>query len=149
MRCPNCGTSESKVLDSRPVDEGGAIRRRRECTECQFRFSTYEEIEILDLYVQKRGGERELYSRDKLQRGIEKPFEKLNHDSGVIKKAVSRVEQEIQRRAKDSTITSQEIGSIIMKEIKKIDKVAYIRFACVYREFKDVEEFKAELNKLL
>jgi transcriptional repressor NrdR len=149
MRCPNCGSDDSKVLDSRPVEEGSAIRRRRECGQCAFRFSTYEEIEILDLYVVKRSGERELYSRDKLQRGVEKPFEKLGHDTSVIKKIVSRVEQEIQRKARDGIITTQEVGNLIMKEIKKVDKVAYIRFACVYREFKDVEEFKTELNKLL
>jgi transcriptional repressor NrdR len=149
MRCPNCGSDDSKVLDSRPVEEGSVIRRRRECGQCAFRFSTYEEIEILDLYVVKRSGERELYSRDKLQRGVEKPFEKLGHDTSVIKKIVSRVEQEIQRKARDGIITTQEVGNLIMKEIKKVDKVAYIRFACVYREFKDVEEFKTELNKLL
>lgn len=148
MNCPNCGNTDTKVLDSRPTEEGSAIRRRRECDKCGFRFSTYEEIEILGLYVVKRDGSRQAYSRDKLEAGIRKPFEKLEYDSQTIKKIVSRVEQDIQKKARDNCIASQEVGDIVMKQIKKIDKVAYIRFACVYRAFEDVEEFKLELQKL-
>lgn len=148
MFCPNCANADTKVLDSRPTEEGSAIRRRRECDKCGFRFSTYEEIEILGLSVIKRDGTRQVYSRDKLEAGIRKPFEKLEYGSDTIKKIVSRVEQEIQKKARDSCISSQEIGDIVMRQIKKVDKVAYIRFACVYRAFEDVEEFKLELQKL-
>ncbi|MCC7356313.1 MAG: transcriptional repressor NrdR [Candidatus Doudnabacteria bacterium] len=148
MNCPNCSTSDTKVLDSRPTEEGNAIRRRRECDKCGFRFSTYEEIEILGLSVIKRDGTKQAYIRDKLEAGIRKPFEKLEYDSAAIRKIVSSVEQEIQKKARDNCITSREIGDIVMKQIKKTDKVAYIRFACVYRAFEDVEEFKLELQKL-
>ena len=148
MNCPNCQNNDTKVLDSRPVEEGGAIRRRRECEKCGFRFSTYEEIEILGITVLKRDGARQPYVRDKLEAGVRKPFEKLEYDPSIIKQVVSRVEQEIQKKAKDGTITSTEIGDIVMRQIKKVDKVAYIRFACVYRAFEDVEEFKLELQKL-
>jgi transcriptional repressor NrdR len=136
------------VLDSRPVEEGNAIRRRRECDKCGFRFSTYEEIEILGLSVIKRDGTKQVYSREKLEAGVRKPFEKLEYDSAAIKKVVSRIEQEIQKKARDNCILSSDVGDIVMKEIKKVDKVAYIRFACVYRAFEDVEEFKLELQKL-
>jgi transcriptional repressor NrdR len=148
MNCPNCSASETKVLDSRPTEEGNAIRRRRECDKCGFRFSTYEEIEILGLNVVKRDGTKQVYSRDKLEAGVRKPFEKLEYDSATIKMIVSRVEQEIQKKARDNCITSAEVGEIVMKQIKKVNKVAYIRFACVYRAFEDVEEFKLELQKL-
>jgi transcriptional repressor NrdR len=148
MRCPNCQNEETKVLDSRPVEEGEAIRRRRECEKCGFRFSTYEEIEILGLAVVKRTGAKQLYSREKLERGIKRAFEKREHTDDTLKKIISGVEQEIQKKAKDGEIKSSEIGDIVMKKIKKIDKVAYIRFASVYRQFEDVEEFKQELQKL-
>ncbi len=148
MRCPNCQNDDTKVLDSRPVEEGNAIRRRRECEKCGFRFSTYEEIEILDLTVVKRDGARELYSREKLERGIRKAFEKREHTDETLKKIISAVEQDIQKKAKDGEIKSSDIGESIMKKLKKVDKVAYIRFASVYRQFADVDEFKEALNKL-
>ena len=148
MRCPNCENPDTKVLDSRPVEEGEAIRRRRECEKCGFRFSTYEEIEILDLTVIKRDGSSEPYSREKLERGIRRAFEKREHTDQTFKKVISGVEQDIQKRAKDSQIKSSEIGEMVMKRIKRIDKVAYIRFASVYRQFADVEEFKDMLEKL-
>ncbi len=148
MRCPNCEYEDTKVLDSRPVDEGSAIRRRRECEKCEFRFSTYEEIEILDLSVVKRSGLQEPYSREKLERGIRRAFEKREHNDQTLRKLVSVIEQEIQKKAKEGKIKAQDIGEIVMKKIKRIDKVAYIRFASVYRQFEDVEEFKAELQKL-
>lgn len=139
---------DTKVLDSRPVEEGSAIRRRRECGKCEFRFSTYEEIEILDLAVIKRDGHREPYSREKAEKGLHRAFEKREHTDETMRKVISAVEQEIQKKAKDGEIKSSEIGEIIMKQIKKVDKVAYIRFASVYRQFEDVEEFKEELKKL-
>jgi transcriptional repressor NrdR len=148
MRCPNCEYEDTKVLDSRPVDEGSAIRRRRECEKCEFRFSTYEEIEILDLSVVKRSGFQEPYSREKLERGIRRAFQKREHNDQTLRKLVSVIEQEIQKKAKEGKIKAQDIGEIVMKKIKRIDKVAYIRFASVYRQFEDVEEFKAELQKL-
>ena len=148
MRCHNCQNEDTKVVDSRPVEEGEAIRRRRECEKCGFRFSTYEEIEILDLNVLKRNGNKQVYTREKLERGIKRAFEKRPHTDDTLKKIISGVEQEIQRKAKDGEIKSSEIGEILMKKIKKVDKVAYIRFASVYRQFEDVEEFKQELQKL-
>jgi transcriptional repressor NrdR len=148
MRCPNCQNEDTKVLDSRPVEEGSAIRRRRECEKCGFRFSTYEEMEILDLYVLKKDGRKELYSREKMEKGIRRAFEKLPHTDDTLKKLVSGIEQEIYKKAKDGEIKSTEIGEVLMKKIKKVDKVAYIRFASVYRCFEDVDEFKEELKKL-
>ncbi len=148
MRCPNCQNADTKVLDSRPVDDGDAIRRRRECEKCDFRFSTYEVIEILDLTVVKKDGARQLYSREKLERGIKRAFEKREHTDDTLRKLISGIEQEIQKKSKDGEIKSLEIGEIVSKKIKKIDKVAYIRFASVYRKFEDVDEFKEELSKL-
>lgn len=148
MNCPNCQFEDTKVLDSRPVEEGSAIRRRRECEKCGFRFSTYEEIEILDLSVIKKDGRKELFSKEKLERGIRRALEKRPHDEDTLRKLVSAVELEIQKKAKDSEIKSLEIGEIVMKKLKKTDKVAYIRFASVYRQFEDLEEFKEELKKL-
>lgn len=148
MRCPNCENSETKVLDSRPVEEGSAIRRRRECEKCTFRFSTYEEIEILGLNVIKRNGNREPYSREKLERGIKRAFQKREHNDQTFKKILSGVEQEIQKKSANGEIRSSDIGEIVMKMIRKLDKVAYIRFASVYRQFEDVEEFTQTISKL-
>lgn len=148
MFCPKCQNEDTKVLDSRPVDEGSAIRRRRECEKCQFRFSTYEEMEILDLYVKKKDGRKELFSREKLERSIRLPMDKRPHTDETLKKLISSIEIEIQKKAKDAEIASTDIGEIVMKKLKKVDKVAYIRFAAVYRQFEDVDEFKEELEKL-
>lgn len=148
MRCPNCQFEDTKVLDSRPVDEGSAIRRRRQCEKCEFRFSTYEEIEILDLTVIKKDGSKQVFSKEKLETSIKRPFDKLPHTEESLRKLVSTIEIEIQKKAKDGEISSLEIGEIVMKKIKKVDKVAYIRFAAVYRQFEDVDEFKEELKKL-
>ncbi len=148
MRCPNCQNEDTKVLDSRPVDDGDAIRRRRECEKCQFRFSTYEEIEILGLTVVKKNGGKQMFSKEKLERAIRLPLDKRPHNDETLRKLVSSIEIDIQRKAKDGEIKSSDIGDIVMKKIKKVDKVAYIRFAAVYREFEDVDEFKEELKKL-
>lgn len=148
MKCPRCNDPETSVVDSRPVEESAAIRRRRECDACHFRFSTYEQIEILDLTVVKRSGERQLYARDKLERGVARAFEKRNVDGEVLQRLLSSIEREIQIRAVAGEIPSQTIGEVVMKAIKKIDKVAYIRFASVYRQFEDIAEFKAALQKL-
>ena len=148
MKCPNCLNEDTKVLDSRPVEEGSAIRRRRECDKCGFRFSTYEEIEILDLAVLKKSGEQQTFSKEKLERGIRRALEKREHSEDALRKLVSSIELEIQKKAKDGKIKSLEIGEIVMKKLKKLDKVAYIRFASVYRQFDDLDEFKEELKKL-
>src|SRR5277367_5251532 len=120
MRCPNCQNEDTKVLDSRPVDEGDAIRRRRECEKCEFRFSTYEEIEILDLSVVKKDGAKQMFSKEKLETAIRRPFEKLPHTDETLRKLLSAIEIDIQKKAKDGQITSLEIGEIVMKKIKKV-----------------------------
>jgi transcriptional repressor NrdR len=148
MRCPNCQNEDTKVLDSRPVDDGGAIRRRRECEKCDFRFSTYEEIEILDLAVIKKDGSKQAFSKEKLERAIRLPMDKRPHTDETFRKLVAAIEIDIQKKAKDGEIKSADIGDIVMKKLKRADKVAYIRFAAVYRQFEDVEEFKEELKKL-
>ena len=148
MNCPKCLNLDTKVIDSRPVEELAAIRRRRECEKCEFRFSTYEQIEILDLTVLKRDGTRQIYNRDKLSRGLRRAFEKRPHTDQTFKKIIAAVEQEIQKKAAGGEITSNTIGEIVMKAIKRIDKVAYIRFASVYRQFEDIEEFKEAILKL-
>jgi transcriptional repressor NrdR len=130
------------------VEESAAIRRRRECEKCEFRFSTYEQIEILDLTVLKRDGTRQVYTREKLERGLKRAFEKREHTDQTFQKIIGAVEQEIQKKATNGEITSNTIGEIIMKAIRKIDKVAYIRFASVYRQFEDIEEFKEAILKL-
>jgi len=148
MKCPMCLNTDTKVVDSRPVEESAAIRRRRECEKCEFRFSTYEQIEILDLSVLKRDGLRQSYSREKLERGLRRAFEKREHTDETFKKIIGTVEQEIQKKSVAGEITSNTIGEIVMKAIRKIDKVAYIRFASVYRQFEDIEEFKSAILKL-
>lgn len=148
MKCPKCLNVDTKVVDSRPNEELAAIRRRRECEKCEFRFSTYEQIEILDLTVLKRDGSRQLYAREKLERGLRRAFEKREHTDQTFKKIISAVEQEIQKKAVAGEITSNTIGEIVMRAIRKIDKVAYIRFASVYRQFEDIEEFKEAILKL-
>jgi transcriptional repressor NrdR len=147
MICPKCANEDTKVLDSRPTNEGMAIRRRRECTKCEFRFSTQEQMEILDLKIVKRDGRTQPYMREKIESGIRKAFEKrpLNHEG--FQNIISGIELDIQRRGKDE-ITSKEIGDIVMKHVKRKDQVAYIRFASVYRQFADVEEFVREAKKL-
>ena len=147
MHCLNCNHEDTKVIDSREASDGFAIRRRRECTSCGFRFSTYEEMEILDLTVVKHSGLKELYSRDKLERGIKRAFEKIPITEENFKKLISHIEQAIQKKA-GPEITTAEIGEIVMRALKKSDKVAYVRFASVYKQFEDIEEFKAELQKL-
>lgn len=147
MKCPICYYDDTKVNDSRVASDGLSIRRRRECLKCGFRFSTYEELEILDLVVLKRDGRRESYSRDKLIAGIKKSSEKRINDEN-FKKLVHTIERDIQALKKDE-ISSQDMGKIVMKNLKKTDKISYIRYASVYESFKTVEDFKRELNKLL
>ena len=147
MRCPNCSNDDTKVLDSRPISEGMAIRRRRECTKCGSRFTTHEEMEILDLMVVKTDGRTEAYMREKIESGIHKAFEKRPLTRDDFHALISGIEQDIQKMGKNQ-ITSKEIGNIVMRRIKSKDQVAYIRFASVYRQFADVEEFVKEAKKL-
>lgn len=135
-------------MDSRVAADGLSIRRRRECLKCGYRFSTYEEVEILDLTVVKRDGRKENYGRDKLVKGLKRALEKRPITEEKFKKLVSLIERDIQSLRKNEIISDQ-IGQIVMKQLKKIDQVAYIRFASVYESFKDAQSFKRELNKLI
>lgn len=145
MKCPHCHAQGTKVIDSRGVQDGLAIRRRRQCPRCRSRFSTYEEVELLNFYVVKKSGERELYDRAKLERGMRRACEKRPIPEEKISRAISRIEQKI-RASRKREIASKFIGELVMKELKKLDEVAYIRFASVYKSFKDVESFAKELG---
>ncbi|HOZ56200.1 MAG: Transcriptional repressor NrdR [Parcubacteria group bacterium ADurb.Bin316] len=147
MKCPVCHYQDTKVVDSRVATDGSSIRRRRECLKCGFRFSTYEEIEILDLTVIKRDGSKEVYDKDKLVRGLKKALEKRPITEEKFKQLVNSVERDIQALRKNE-ITSNQIGQIVMKYLRKVDQVAYIRFASVYQSFKDLQTFQKELDKL-
>ena len=145
MRCPYCTAEETKVTDKR--DAGSVARRRRECLKCEKRFTTYERVE-LDLNVIKKDGRREKFNRDKLFEGISKNLEKRPFTTEQIESVVDDVEARVYRIAKDKDIHSSRIGEMVMDKLKKIDKVAYIRFAAVYRDFADIDEFRDELKKL-
>ena len=144
MRCPACGHTDSKVIDSRPVEEGNSIRRRRECLECQKRFTTFEVIETVQIFVTKKNGSKELFDRNKLLTGLLKACQKRPVNAEEI---VSEIEAELQNSLSND-ITTKEIGEMVMSKLKQKDEVAYVRFASVYREFKDIETFLAALNQL-
>lgn len=146
MKCPYCQNEETKVVDKR--DHDSVSRRRRECNGCGKRFTTYERIE-LDLWVSKKNDKREMFSREKLKKGIMKALEKRQFDDDEISAIVDRIESRIYTFAKDQDITSKKIGEIVMSELKKTDKIAYLRFVAVYKEIDSIEEFEEELNKLL
>ena len=148
MRCPFCGHDEDRVVDSRPSDEGSAIRRRRECIACSSRFTTYEKIESLPLLVIKKNGTREPFDRGKLMAGIMKSCQKRPVSNQQIDDLVSSIEVQTQNALKRE-ISSQEIGELVMERLKDIDEVAYVRFASVYRQFKDVNSFLDELHDML
>lgn len=144
MRCPFCGFAESKVLDTRAISEGNSIKRRRECLECQKRFTTFEVLDSVQIFVIKKSGEKELFDRTKLLAGVLKATQKRPVDADEI---VSEIESELQNSMKNE-VTSTEIGEMVMQKLKTRDQVAYVRFASVYREFTDVENFLAELLEL-
>jgi len=148
MQCPACAHEATKVLDSRLSEQDNTVKRRRECEKCLFRFSTREETEILNITVIKRDGRREAYSREKLSAGFCKALEKRPITNQELRILISRIERDMYGLNKTEVKASQ-IGDIAMRHLKKLDKVAYIRFASVYREFKDVNTFYEELNKLL
>lgn len=147
MRCPHCHYPETKVIDSREIKEGQVIRRRRECRKCKFRFSTHEELELLNLIVKKRDGRKEPYDRNKIIRGITLACEKRPVKQEDILKIVSLIEQELQNLEKNE-IESKIIGEIVVKYLKKLDKVAYLRFVSVYKSFQNLNGFKKEIEKL-
>lgn len=148
MRCPYCSYSESKVIDSRPAEEGMTIRRRRECLSCGKRFTTYEIIERLPLLVIKRDGSRQSFDRVKLISGMVKACEKRPVAVGEIERIADEIEQELQSSL-EREVASDQIGEMVMERLKTLDQVAYVRFASVYRQFKDINTFLDELNKLL
>lgn len=148
MKCPFCGHDEDKVIDSRPAEDGAAIRRRRECIGCQARFTTYEKVETLPLLVIKKDGTREPFNREKIMKGLLKACEKRPVSNDQMLELLSYVEAQVQG-ATNREISSQEVGELVMKQLKKIDEVAYVRFASVYRQFKDVNSFLEELNEML
>ena len=148
MKCPYCGCEDSKVIDSRPTDEGERIRRRRECTKCGKRFTTYEIIETVPLIVVKKDGTRESFDRVKLFNGLLRACEKRPVPVEVIEKAVTDIESQLQNSLEKES-TSGKIGELAMEKLKDIDEVAYVRFASVYRQFKDVSTFVDEVTKLL
>ena len=148
MKCPFCGFEESKVIDSRPTEDGNAIRRRRECLECGKRFTTYEIIESLPIIVIKKDKSRETFNRDKLMTGLLRACEKRPVSFDTLDNMIDEIEVNIQNSL-DREVSSERIGELVMEKLKKIDEVAYVRFASVYRQFKDINTFMNELNKLL
>ena len=148
MRCPFCGYEESKVIDSRPTDEGEAIRRRRECLNCAKRFTTYEKIETIPLMVIKKDGSRQMFDREKLLNGIIRACEKRPVATSDMEHIVNEIETATQNLL-EREISSQKIGEMVMERLPAIDEVAYVRFASVYRQFKDINTFVEEVNKLL
>lgn len=148
MKCPYCGYEESKVIDSRSADDGERIRRRRECLKCSKRFTTYEIIETVPIIVVKRDKSREVFDRNKLTAGILRACEKRPVSIKQIEEMVNNIEAKLQSSL-DREITSMQIGELAMEQIKNIDEVSYVRFASVYRQFKDINTFMQELNKLL
>lgn len=148
MKCPFCGYEESKVIDSRPTDEGERIRRRRECINCAKRFTTYEIIESVPILVVKKDKSREAFDRDKLMRGIVRACEKRQVSMETIENAVNEIEVSLQNSL-DREISSVKIGELVMEKLKAIDEVAYVRFASVYKHFKDVNAFMDELSSFL
>ncbi len=148
MRCPYCAYSESKVIDSRPTDESNSIRRRRECLSCGKRFTTYETVESLPLVVVKKDGSRQSFDRNKILNGLLRACEKRPVSLETLEKAVTDIEQQL-LNSMEREIPSEHIGELVMEQLKHIDQVAYVRFASVYRQFKDIDSFMEELNRLL
>ena len=148
MKCPYCGFEESKVIDSRPADEGERIRRRRECLKCGKRFTTHEVIETVPIIVVKRDKSREVFDRNKLTAGLLRACEKRPVSINTIEKMVDNIESQLQQSL-DREVTSMQIGELTMEQLKSVDEVAYVRFASVYRQFKDINTFMEELSKLL
>ena len=148
MKCIYCDYPESKVVDSRPVDDNSAIRRRRECLKCRKRFTTYEKVESLPIFVIKKDGKRESFDIEKIKRGVVKACEKREVSFDEIEALINDIEREVYNAPKHE-IQSSDIGEIVMDGLRQLDEVAYVRFASVYRQFKDINTFREELNKIL
>ncbi|KGP71727.1 transcriptional regulator NrdR [Pontibacillus yanchengensis] len=148
MKCPNCSYKSTKVLDSRPVEEGKSIRRRRECEQCDFRFTTFERIEEVPLIIVKKEGTREEFSREKLMRGLIRACEKRPVAVEELENITGDIERELRNRGV-SEVQSKEIGEMVMDRLATVDEVAYVRFASVYRQFKDINVFLDELKDLI
>ena len=148
MKCPYCAFPESKVIDSRPAEEGTTIRRRRECMSCKKRFTTYEVMERIPLVVVKKGGIRQTFDKNKMLNGMIKACEKRPVPMPQLQAAADEIEMSLQN-SMEREISSDTIGEMVMKKLKELDEVAYVRFASVYRQFKDINTFMEELNKLL
>lgn len=147
MRCPVCNHRELSVLDTRSSEDGLSVRRRRECDKCHYRFSTVEETELLDIIVVKQNGERQSYMRQKVEGGIRRSLTKRPYTQEKFHQLIHLIERDIQKK-KRREIASKEIGEIVIKHLHTFDKIAYIRFASVYRDFKDVKTFEKELKKI-
>lgn len=148
MKCPYCGNNQTEVVETRDNEELGTIRRRRACIACGKRFTTYERVENIDLYVIKKDGRRELFNQDKLKKGMLTSTEKTKISVETVEKMLNDIEMEL--RGKDTVeVKSKEIGDLVAKRLKKLDKVAYIRFASVFKRFVDVEDFEKEVKKLI
>ena len=148
MKCPFCGHPESKVIDSRPADENASIRRRRECLACGKRFTTYETVECHPIVVIKKDGSRQSFDRQKVLRGMIRACEKRPVSLAELERIADEIEQELQN-SMEREIRTADIGEKVMERLRSVDQVAYVRFASVYRQFKDIDTFMAELNKLL
>lgn len=148
MKCPFCGKDNTKVIDSRPAEDGDAIRRRRECDACGKRFTTYEKVETIPLMVIKKDNNRETFDRSKIEGGVFRACHKRPVSAAQVEAMIGEVESVVYQR-EEREISSQEIGELVMEKLKSLDSVAYVRFASVYREFKDVSTFMDELKKVL
>ena len=148
MKCPYCSNTDTRVIDSRPADDGSSIRRRRCCDECGKRFTTYEKVETIPLQVIKKDNTRQQYDRSKIEGGVVSACYKRAIPTEAIQKTVEKIETEIFKR-EEKEIPTSVIGEIVMENLKELDEVAYVRFASVYREFKDVNTFMAEIKKIL
>ena len=148
MKCPYCGDQDSKVIDSRHSEDGASIRRRRECLACQKRFTTYETVESLPIIVVKKDGSRQSFDRTKILSGMVRACEKRPVSMAEMEAAVTDIEQ-VMQNSLEREISSSEIGELVMERLKPLDEVAYVRFASVYRQFKDINSFMQELNKIL
>ncbi len=148
MKCPYCSATESKVIDSRPTEDGEKIRRRRECLVCARRFTTYEIVETVPIIVVKKDGSRQEFDRQKLLGGLLRACEKRPVSYQMLETAVDNIEQSL-RSSFEQEVTSVHIGELAMRELKKVDEVAYVRFASVYREFRDIDSFMNELRQLM
>ncbi|MDO4283419.1 MAG: transcriptional regulator NrdR [Clostridia bacterium] len=148
MHCIKCGCEESKVVDSRSIEEGNSIRRRRECLNCKYRFTTYEKLEYTPIIVVKKNGLRQQFDRNKIINGILRSCEKRPVTIEQVEQIVDEIEMEL-HNSLEKEVEASKIGDMVIAKLKDLDEIAYVRFASVYRQFKDINEFKRELNKLL